>query len=397
MVLVISVLGPWGSGKTLTLTMLQELAKFHPEILGLPKKCMIASNYRSKFTDIYIYADEEVVTDIIQANIRAGIQKEDSRDRSMLTIHNPFTSSSMPCEYLLDFLKRPRDPNVHWLLCLDDVYGWLASYFFGNKFNRAVFRLFASGRKKNMNVVVSSIRFKDIDPRVRALHTHLFLPKWNDRSQTVTLDLYQVESFFDRWLRSVMFEGTRYYNAFDTYEIIESIYDREGSPHQAPQVVSSSPTQSQAQVLVQKGPSPPQGETSRKTPDGYKALAQGLFWQRQIMESLKQKGLQTTESYERHEHDVVVWDKGLPIEVIAIKTYTLLVSDKSGMANKKGQKVAVTFIARKDAQAEVQYAERHGLKKIRLLAMNLLTGNILHDGLLDFDDRITLREYPKGE
>jgi hypothetical protein len=67
------------------------------------------------------------------------------------------------------------------------------------------------------------------------------------------------------------------------------------------------------------------------------------------------------------------------------------------MGNKKGQKVAVTFIASKDAQAEVQYAERHGLKKIRLLAMNLLTGNILHDGPLDFDDRITLREYPKGE
>ncbi|MCP8313085.1 MAG: ATP-binding protein [archaeon] len=44
------------------------------------------------------------------------------------------------------------------------------------------------------------------------------------------------------------------------------------------------------------------------------------------------------------------------------------------MANKKGQKVAVKFIARKDAQAEVQYAERHGLNKIHLIAMNLLTG-----------------------
>ncbi|MEM3710119.1 MAG: hypothetical protein QXL46_04350, partial [Nitrososphaerales archaeon] len=103
--------------------------------------------------------------------------------------------------------------------------------------------------------------------------------------------------------------------------------------------------------------------------------------------------LNITESYERDEPDIVIWDGDRPVEVIAVKTYSLTVTDRKGLENAKGIKVAVTFIPYIDAKAEVEFAKKHGLDKIRLVAINLKTKNPLYDGMLKFDERITLREY----
>jgi hypothetical protein len=56
----------------------------------------------------------------------------------------------------------------------------------------------------------------------------------------------------------------------------------------------------------------------------------------------------------------------------------------------------VTFIPYIDAKAEVEFAKKHGLDKIRLVAINLKTKNPLYDGMLKFDERITLREYSQN-
>jgi len=630
-VIVIGILGSWGQGKTLSLTMLQELAKSYPWQIGLPRKCVIVSNYKSRFADLYVTASEP----------------------SSPTINDPFQDREVPIMSIQEFLDRPRDPNVDYFITLDDVYGWLASYYFMNEFNRMVFRLFASGRKKNMNLAVSSIRFKDIDPRIRALHTHLFLPKYDSDAKIVTIEIFRVDAFQDIKIRDVYFDATRYFSAYDTYEIIENVYesqtprqsvvmrqprpsnippikdeivkplpprsieveglpigqlitgdcievmrqfpdksidlivtdppygigykqgygwgkyeqfggvepirDDEAFPEELlrnfakeayrllkdnthlyvftrhdvyPRVLSIlteagftfknllvwvknagttgdtkgnfayqnefiifaskgerdinpprpsntlfyrkvppnqmiHPTQKPVDLikfLVEKSSNegeivldpfmgsgttaiacessgrnwigieiddtivarakdriasfrqmgePTKGEfipkenegsqaidsgvkasnDDRVKPQGYTALAEGIMVQKEIANNYRAKGLNITESFEKNEPDIVIWDGDKPVEVIAVKTYSLTVTNRKGMQNEKGQKVAVTFSPIMDAKAEVEFAKKHGLDKIRLVAINLKTKNPLYDGMLRFDERITLREY----
>ena len=53
----------------------------------------------------------------------------------------------------------------------------------------------------------------------------------------------------------------------------------------------------------------------------------------------------------------------------------------------------VAFNFKNEAIARVNYARCRGLKKIRLIEVNLKTKNLLYDGVLKFDDKSALRKY----
>ena len=134
---------------------------------------------------------------------------------------------------------------------------------------------------------------------------------------------------------------------------------------------------------------------------GIKAREQGNLAQRQmyqrIQRELEAKGLKVIYSEDRGQPDMLVLDRDKVIEVIAVKAYSLMVTVGKGCRNVKGKKYAVSFNPKRDAKAEYLTALRNGLNKIRLIAINLNTGNTIFDGYVYFDETITLREYSKNE
>jgi hypothetical protein len=335
LVLVIGVLGAWGRGKTITLTMLQDLAKTSPSALGLEQPPKIVSNYLSLYADAYIAVDPPEDLRYVEFV---------PKDRNGKDIPNA-PRKILPVWNFLEFLKRPRSP-VPIALFLDDVYGWLASYFFGSAFNRTAFRLLASGRKKNINIFESSVRFKDVDPRLRALHTHLFLPKHSAQFDTVALERYIVDVFEDRRITpDVYFNAKDYYNAYDTNEVIENVYEeglgQEAVNHLGSVPVSSSPNQ--ATVIVgstppaarppapQRSPRPTPNLTSAPTVnrsvEGYEALVIGHLWQHKAVCDLEAEGNYCKEAWGERDPDIIVYaDEGLskPLKVVSVKAYYLV-------------------------------------------------------------------------
>lgn len=218
MVLVIGVLGAWGKGKTMTLNMLADLIKQDPQSLGLPSVPLNYMNFQSVYMDGYLAIDPPddlryVTFDPNHIKGQPPNQYPDLKPRTAPVID------------FLSFLRQPRS-EVPIMMFLDDVYGWLASYFFGSKFNQIAFRLLAAGRKKNLNIAESSVRFKDVDPRLRALHSHLFLPRFSEAFETVAVERYVVDVFEDKKLNpDIYFSAKAYYGTYDTNEVIESVYE----------------------------------------------------------------------------------------------------------------------------------------------------------------------------
>lgn len=97
-------------------------------------------------------------------------------------------------------------------------------------------------------------------------------------------------------------------------------------------------------------------------------------------------------SYDQGDPDIIITRDGKLADVIAVKSYTLTVTDRKGMRNVRGQKVAVSFCPSKDAKAEVECARNHGLKHIHLIAVNIATRKMIFDGTVEFDQTITLRD-----
>jgi hypothetical protein len=123
------------------------------------------------------------------------------------------------------------------------------------------------------------------------------------------------------------------------------------------------------------------------------ALARGLSIQNQVTQQYRKTNPRIVTSTQRGQPDITVYDSNRKvIEVVAIKSYSLEVTTGSGCRNKKGHKYAVSFTARRDAKAECKAAKKYGLNKIRLIVVNLRTGKKIFDGLVGFDDKITLRE-----
>lgn len=102
-------------------------------------------------------------------------------------------------------------------------------------------------------------------------------------------------------------------------------------------------------------------------------------------------------SYEQGEPDIILTKDGKLADVIAVKSYTLTITDRKGLRNVRGQKVAVSFCPSKDAKAEAEYAKNHGLEHIRLIAVNIATRKMIFDGTVEFDQTITLRDLKEDQ
>jgi ABC-type lipoprotein export system ATPase subunit/predicted GNAT family N-acyltransferase len=366
MVLVIGVLGAWGKGKTITLTMLQDLVSSSPRELGLPTSPYIVSNFMSRFTSSYI-----------------GIAP------SVKQVLNPYTKQDIPVIDFLEFLKRPRSERPIFLF-LDDVYGWLASYFFGSRFNQTAFRLLASGRKKNINIAESSVRFKDVDPRLRALHTHLFIPRFSSEYQSVLLERYVVDAFEDRRIQpDVWFDARRYFDAYDTNEVIESVYDMplDFAPARSRRAVVA--VASNGRTETQTPPPPVQ-----RLPKGREAQARGHQVQGAIAQEYRDKGLFVRDLYEEGDPDIVLYgnkEMTIPTKVISVKAFYLVpswmrytsevaegpvtsavtpFSSETSEEEKKMRHAVARTIYRRDVAPELDYAVAKGVP-CELVVVNL--------------------------
>jgi hypothetical protein len=314
---------------------------------GLPERPMQVSNFLSVYMDAYI------------AVAPPGSIKTVTFDPTKVQGYNPdapycdatgkpYQARTVPVWSFLEFLKRPRSP-VPIMMTLDDVYGWLASYFFGSSFNKAAFRLLAAGRKKNINIVESSVRFKDVDPRLRALHSHLFLPKFNPYTEIVTLERYLVDVFEDKKLEpDLHFNARDFYGAYDTNEVIENVYDegtgskvvdargaiRSVNPPAAVIHTNGSPASSPAHVPDMPSPgssaSPPpivRHNYASRAPDGTRAREVGFQWQGKIADSIEAQGYHVVQGYGKEEPDIVVYEDAAfshPLKVVSVKTFFLV-------------------------------------------------------------------------
>jgi hypothetical protein len=347
-VLVIGVLGAWGKGKTMTNVAIQKEAVEAWWNLGLPSRPQIVSNFLSVYMDAYIAVDppKDLKTVTFEPTKVEGYNPTTPYCDAT---GKPYQPRTVPVWSFLEFLRRPRSP-VPILMSLDDVYGWLASYFFGSSFNKAAFRLLASGRKKNINIVESSVRFKDVDPRLRALHSHLFLPRFNPFTEMVTLERYLVDVFEDKRLQpDLHFNARDFYGAYDTNEVIENVYD-EGT---GSRVVDSRGASRVVSVALPSTPSIPNIPTpavalphgiipgasivaqrirnnhASRAPDGTRSREVGFQWQGRITDEIEKEGYYCTQGYGKEEPDIIVYEDmtmATPLKVVSVKTFFLVPS-----------------------------------------------------------------------
>jgi hypothetical protein len=153
-------------------------------------------------------------------------------------------------------------------------------------------------------------------------------------------------------------------------------------------------TDSVGYKIVKKQTLTPQQKSTPTTNRGRIALKRGLLIQNQITQQYRKMNPNIASSTQRGQPDIIARGSHRKVvEVVAIKAYSLEVTTGSGCRNRKGHKYAVSFTARRDAKAEVNAAQKYGLSQIRLIVVNLRTGNRIFDGLVGFGDAITLREY----
>jgi hypothetical protein len=129
---------------------------------------------------------------------------------------------------------------------------------------------------------------------------------------------------------------------------------------------------------------------------GKESLKQGLRVQWEVTESFKAKGLRIVYSFRKGDADIIVFEKDKRvIQVVAVKSYSLDVTNGRGCRNMKGSKYVASLTPSRDAKAEVRVAKEHNLDNIRLIVVNLKTGNRMFDGLVSLDRTVTIREYSK--
>ncbi|MBC7091027.1 MAG: hypothetical protein H5T50_03845 [Nitrososphaeria archaeon] len=307
MVLVIGVLGAWGKGKTLTLTMLQELAKYYPNVIGLDKPCIIVSNYMSKFADYVIAINPQ--------------NKE---------VYNQYTKQSIQVLDLEQFLSKPPDENDYFLF-LDDVYSWLASWYFSSNFNNMALRLLASGRKKNINIALSSTRWKDIDPRLRANHTHLIFPTYIPEKKVCKIEINLIGVHDLIPLKTLYFNAERYFNAYDTKEIIAPVYPTKSKIKTVVRTNGHIITQTEQALQDNNNKIDDKIVLENRKPDGYEALAKGIIIQQQIADEYKKQGYIVECNFGDKEPDIILYadeNKTKPIKVVSVKSFYLVPSNQ---------------------------------------------------------------------
>lgn len=338
--------------------MFQDLIKNEPWNLEFKEPQVIVSNYLTAYQDYYIAINP-----------------------SVSHVYNKYQNMNIPVFDLFTFLDRPKD-DKNYVLFLDDVYAWLASYFFGSSFNNAAFRLLASGRKRHTSIVESSVRFKDVDPRLRALHTHLFLPKYSEEAGIVSLERYVVDTFEDRRITpDLYFDAERYFDKYDTEEIIESVYKPQGSHITASAVMNAIKPPSMIKKawnnLVVTNPN-----VRRAIPDGSLAWHSGIDVQNQIEDWLYDFYPRTQYSIEnlpgqgrsRQDPDLVVksLSDNKAILIVAVKSFTLEKKHRDQQTEKWIGNDART-IHREDIMPELSLSMKENIP-LKLVIVNLKNG-----------------------
>jgi hypothetical protein len=129
---------------------------------------------------------------------------------------------------------------------------------------------------------------------------------------------------------------------------------------------------------------------------GRESLKQGLRVQWEVTESFKAKGLRIVYSFRKGDADIIVFEKDDRVnQVVAVKSYSLDVTNGRGCRNMKRSKYVASLTPSRDAKAEVKTAKEHNLDNIRLIVVNLKTGNRIFDNLVSPDQTVTIREYSK--
>ncbi len=326
------ILGTQGCGKTLALTFLAALYKRHGYT--------VLSNYKLEFADEFLATPNDIFSEPI-----------------------PYPS----------------------FLALDEFYRWCYSFYAWHSMNKLMSDFMAEARKRGFQFGITGIRFMDLDPRIRALISTWIFPKRLNKDY-FGLSIFLEDVFNLRFVKRVSLYAPAIWGKYDTRFII--------TPYEYTKTIGED---GENVMMESSGGTIQQLQAPRAIPDGHTALAQGILLQKQIVEELQLKGLNVVSSYERGRPDIVVYGDGGEVrEVVAVKGYTLTPTTEQGMRNVKGLKVAHTFVADRDAIAEVNYAKEQGLNQIRLKAVNLTTNNRLYDELVDFDVPITLRDFSEA-
>ncbi len=126
---------------------------------------------------------------------------------------------------------------------------------------------------------------------------------------------------------------------------------------------------------------------------GRVSLDRGLEVQNQVTMEYRKVNSRIIISTQRTKPDIVAYDPhGTVIEVVAVKSYSLEVTNGRGCRNCKGHKYVASFKACRDAKAECVAAKKHGLSQLRLIVINLKTNRRIFDDKVGFTDKVTLRE-----
>jgi hypothetical protein len=219
--------------------------------------------------------------------------------------------------------------------------------------------------------------------------TVILMDGFKDTEKDVPQILNEIESALNKlWYDEVGLQFSDKYSGMG-YDIIKAlrfgIYEIERLGRRAHSVAY--------RICKQKQAIPQQKSTSPAN-KGRIALARGLSIQNQVTQQYRKTNPRIVISTQRGQPDITAYDSNRKvIEVVAIKSYSLEVTTGSGCRNRKGHKYAVSFKASRDAKAECKAAQKYGLNQIRLIVVNLRTGRRIFDGLLGFDEKVTLREY----
>lgn len=369
-----------GRGKTLTETAFQDIAKNRPWELEFKQPQIIVSNYLSAYTDFYI-------------DIRPKITQ----------VYNRFQGKDTPVLDLFAFLKNPWEmthlqKGVEFFMTIDDIYAWLASYHFGSSINDTATSVMAGGRKKHISIQESSVRFKDVDPRIRALHTHLFLPKQIAGAGICSIERYEVDVFEDRRIKpDIYFDATAYYDKYDTEEVIESVYEsgksseylQERHEKRDAMIEARKPTL-QAQTVAPIAGSSSEFTYVDSTPSrdwqtqGYENREKGNSRQHILVQEIMNRFYQGSE-YTYNESpeeagsgvmipDLVVRKEGKAIAVYAIKTAETVPSSQRRQPDGTWKKNSASFRA-EDLKPELTFAIENSVP-CHLFIMNPLSKRI---------------------
>lgn len=171
--MLVGIFGNLGSAKTLTATMLSWLYKHK-------KGAFVASNFRNECADLVLSAEE-----LLMQISELGIGYE---QRALF----------------LDELGR--------ILSATDWY---------TDVNTILGKIFTESRKRGFDIIYTSQSAMMVDRNVRRITDIVLLPEYNEKTTKVTVEPYEMKGLF--WLPQddLKFLGSRYFDMYDTNEIIE--------------------------------------------------------------------------------------------------------------------------------------------------------------------------------